>query len=83
MARPYDPREDAAAAAFNDLPRDWQEDPWIQTLYQELMDPGNNWDMAHTWYDQLKGYVSSEYGADWDDYFDWQTWRDNYSAHAG
>lgn len=81
MARPYDPREEDAQNAFRALPAEWQEDEWIQTLYQELMDPRNNWDEAHTWYDSLKDYVARKYDADWDDYFDWKTWRRNYNRY--
>lgn len=80
MARPYDPREEAAAQAFADLPEEWQSDGWIQTLYGELMRPSNSWDESYTWYEQLKDYVAHEYNADWDDYFDWGVWRANYNA---
>lgn len=81
MARPFDPRENAAAEAFADLPLEWQEDGWVQTLYQELMDPDNNWDEAKTWYALLREHIAETYNADFNDYFDWDTWRRNYNAY--
>ena len=67
---------------FSNLPDDWQADPYVQNLYSEMMG-SQNWAEAHEWHDYLQEYIVDRYGENFDDYFDWQDWRDNYSEHAG
>lgn len=66
---------------FSGLPDEWQADPYVQNMYSELMGT-SSWSDAHDWHDYLQDYIADKYGVDFDNYFDWQDWRDNYKEHA-
>ena len=68
-----------AEDAFSYLPDDWQSDPYVQNLYSELID-SQSWSDAKIWHDYLQDYIEDKYGENFDDYFDWQDWRDHYEA---
>ena len=63
---------------FSTLPIEWQEDPFVQNLYAEMMGT-SNWSDAHDWHDQLQDYIADRYGEDFDDFFDWEDWRNHYA----
>lgn len=67
-----------AEEVFSELPIEWQEDPYVQNLYSEMMGT-DSWADAHTWHDYLQDYIADKYDEYFDNYFDWQDWRDNYS----
>lgn len=82
MARPHNPRENAAGDQFEKLPFEWQEDPWVQHLYENMMHPANSWAEASEWHDSLRLYIMDAYeGADFDDYYNWESWRENYALN--
>lgn len=66
---------------FSTLPEDWQDDPFVQHLYSEMMGT-DNWADAHEWHDQLQDYIADQYGYDFDDFFDWDDWRESYDQRA-
>jgi hypothetical protein len=71
-----------AEEAFSRLPSEWQEDPWVQNIYAELMG-SDSWAEAKEWHDSLQDYIYDQYDEYFDDYFDWDDWRDSYEARAG
>lgn len=68
-----------AEERFSTLPDDWQQDSFVQNLYAELMG-SDSWAEAKDWHDQLQDYLYDQYGENFDDYFDWDDWRDSYEA---
>lgn len=72
-------REYIAEERFSELPIEWQEDSFVQHLYAELMG-SDSWAEAKDWHDQIQDYLYDQYGENFDDYFDWDDWRDSYEA---
>jgi hypothetical protein len=46
-----------AEELFSALPGEWQEDPYVQNLYTEMMST-NSWADAHEWHDYLQSYIA-------------------------
>jgi hypothetical protein len=82
MSRPEDPAEYVAAEVFARFPQEAQQDGAFQVLFDDLMTPGVSWSEAHDIYNNIHALLDYEYGIDFDDYFDWEDWRDNYDASA-
>lgn len=78
MSKPFNPAESAAARSFGGLPDEWQADAYVQHLFTDLMAAGVSWSAAHDIEKYLQNYITTQYGGDWDDYFDWSDWRKNY-----
>lgn len=68
--------------AFFSLPIDLQEDPLVEFMHHELFDDRLARDEMQLVFEQLRDYVESEYGVDWDDVYDWESWREWYDNAA-
>lgn len=67
-----------AEEAFSALPQYWQEDPYVQNMYFELM-ASDTWSGAKEWHDYLQDYISDRFDEQFDDWFDWEDWRNSYA----
>jgi hypothetical protein len=66
-------------SAFSEFP--WAGDDFAQNLYDNMMNT-QDWSEAHYWHDILQDYIADQYEVEFDDYFDWQDWRDHYNEAA-
>lgn len=63
----------------DDLGRDWQEDTWgQQLLFLSLYDMDLGADLRHNAYEAFIGYMMDEYGMDFENWFDWDAYREWY-----
>jgi hypothetical protein len=59
-------------------------DPFAESFYMEAMWDWNlAGDVRAEMYENFTGYMEDYYGIEWEEYFDWDDWREAYDSQAG